>query len=49
MDGAASAAGHQPVHAELDKLEAILATIAPDDIDRPGITTRLRDLLAQVE
>ncbi|MEU8878191.1 SDR family NAD(P)-dependent oxidoreductase, partial [Streptomyces javensis] len=44
LDGAA---GHQPVHAELDKLEAILATIAPDDIERPGITTRLRDLLSK--
>ncbi|WP_432252282.1 type I polyketide synthase [Streptomyces sp. HNM1019] len=47
LDGAAGAAGHQPVHAELDKLEAILATIAPDDIERPGITTRLRDLLSK--
>ncbi|WP_344598973.1 SDR family NAD(P)-dependent oxidoreductase, partial [Streptomyces violaceusniger] len=44
LDGAA---GHQPVHAELDQLEAILATIAPDDIERPGITTRLRDLLSK--
>ncbi len=44
LDGAA---GHQPVHAELDKLEAILATIAPDDLERPGITTRLRDLLSK--
>ncbi|MFE2188895.1 SDR family NAD(P)-dependent oxidoreductase, partial [Streptomyces sp. NPDC059455] len=44
LDGAA---GHQPVHAELDKLEAVLATIAPDDIERPGITTRLRDLLSK--
>ncbi|AQW50874.1 polyketide synthase [Streptomyces hygroscopicus] len=47
LDGAAGAAGHPPVHAELDKLEAILATIAPDDIERPGITTRLRDLLSK--
>ena len=35
------------MHAELDRLEAILATIAPDDIERPGITTRLRDLLSK--
>ncbi|MFI8989025.1 type I polyketide synthase [Streptomyces antimycoticus] len=47
LEGAAGAAGHPPVHAELDKLEAILATIAPDDIERPGITTRLRDLLSK--
>ncbi|MFI7313561.1 type I polyketide synthase [Streptomyces hygroscopicus] len=47
LDGAPGAAGHQPVHAELDRLEAILATIAPDDIERPGITTRLRDLLSK--
>ncbi|MFD5388232.1 type I polyketide synthase [Streptomyces sp. NPDC127074] len=47
LHGAAGAAGHPPVHAELDKLEAILATIAPDDIERPGITTRLRDLLSK--
>ncbi|EFL26036.1 modular polyketide synthase [Streptomyces himastatinicus ATCC 53653] len=40
-------AAHQPVHAELDKLEAILATIAPDDAESPGITTRLRDLLSK--
>ncbi|MEU9969428.1 type I polyketide synthase, partial [Streptomyces malaysiensis] len=45
--GLEGAAGHPPVHAELDKLEAILATIAPDDIERPGITTRLRDLLSK--
>ncbi|WAP56085.1 type I polyketide synthase [Streptomyces sp. S465] len=47
LDGAAGAAGHPPVHAELDKLEAILATIAPDDLERPAITTRLRDLLSK--
>ncbi|MGW2325164.1 type I polyketide synthase [Streptomyces sp. NPDC001700] len=45
LDGAAA---HQPpVHAELDKLEAILATIAPDDADSSAITTRLRDLLSK--
>ncbi|WP_431044272.1 type I polyketide synthase [Streptomyces sp. P1-3] len=42
-----TAAAHPPVHAELDKLEAILAAIAPDDAGRPGITTRLRDLLSK--
>ncbi|WP_369696854.1 phosphopantetheine-binding protein [Streptomyces sp. XD-27] len=42
-----TAAAHPPVHAELDKLEAILAAIAPDDAERPGITTRLRDLLSK--
>jgi acyl carrier protein len=44
LDGAAA---HQPVHAELDKLETILSTIAPDDLERPGITARLRDLLSK--
>ncbi|MFI0817943.1 type I polyketide synthase [Streptomyces sp. NPDC021098] len=45
--GLDTTAAHQPVHAELDKLEAILATIAPDDVESPGITTRLRDLLSK--
>ncbi|MFG2578130.1 type I polyketide synthase [Streptomyces malaysiensis] len=45
--GLDNAAGHQPVHAELDKLETLLATIAPDDTERTGITTRLRDLLSK--
>jgi len=45
--GLDNATAHQPVHAELDKLEAILATIAPDDAESPGITTRLRDLLSK--
>ncbi|KUJ70626.1 polyketide synthase [Streptomyces albus subsp. albus] len=36
-----------PVHAELDKLEAILSTIGPDDVERPGIAARLRDLLSK--
>ncbi|WP_421106324.1 type I polyketide synthase [Streptomyces sp. NEAU-S77] len=45
--GLDTTAAHQPVHAELDKLEAILATIAPDDAESPGITTRLRDLLSK--
>ncbi|WP_250405191.1 type I polyketide synthase [Streptomyces cellostaticus] len=37
----------RPVHAELDKLESILSTVAPDDVERAGITARLRDLLAK--
>ncbi|MFG2994798.1 type I polyketide synthase [Streptomyces sp. NPDC048257] len=37
----------QPVHAELDKLESILSTVGPDDVERAGITARLRDLLAK--
>ncbi|MFF9352775.1 type I polyketide synthase, partial [Streptomyces sp. NPDC014734] len=45
LDGADSAL--PPVHAELDKLEAILAAIGPDDVERPGIAVRLRDLLAK--
>ncbi|MFJ4988491.1 type I polyketide synthase [Streptomyces sp. NPDC088732] len=36
-----------PVHAELDRLEAVLAAVGPDDIERAGITSRLRDLLAK--
>ncbi|MFF3020363.1 type I polyketide synthase [Streptomyces sp. NPDC057939] len=35
------------VHTELDKLESILTAVAPDDAERAGITTRLRDLLAK--
>ncbi|MEU1619988.1 type I polyketide synthase, partial [Streptomyces sp. NPDC005722] len=35
------------VHAELDRLEAVLAAVGPDDVERAGITSRLRDLLAQ--
>ncbi|MEU9015396.1 type I polyketide synthase [Streptomyces sp. NPDC048479] len=37
----------RPVHAELDKLESILSTVGPDDVERAGITARLRDLLAK--
>ncbi|MEU3188900.1 type I polyketide synthase [Streptomyces sp. NPDC006923] len=37
----------RPVHTELDRLESVLAGIAPDDIERPGITARLRDLLSK--
>ncbi|MET9701338.1 acyl carrier protein, partial [Streptomyces sp. NPDC006529] len=39
--------GRPPVHAEIDKLESILSTVALDDVDRTGITARLRDLLAK--
>ncbi|WP_435056394.1 type I polyketide synthase [Streptomyces venezuelae] len=39
--------GRPPVHAEIDKLESVLSTVAPDDVDRAGITARLRDLLAK--
>ncbi|MGP9017964.1 type I polyketide synthase [Streptomyces sp. BR1] len=35
------------VHAELDKLESILSTVGSDDVERAGITARLRDLLAK--
>ncbi|RLV10396.1 3-ketoacyl-ACP reductase [Streptomyces griseocarneus] len=45
VDGADSAL--PPVHAELDKLEAILSAIGPDDVERPGIAARLRDLLSK--
>ncbi|MFB7919447.1 type I polyketide synthase [Streptomyces sp. NPDC056061] len=45
LDGADSAL--PPVHAELDKLETILSAIGPDDVERPGIAARLRDLLAK--
>ncbi|MFF8960992.1 type I polyketide synthase [Streptomyces sp. NPDC014894] len=37
----------RPVHTELDKLETMLAAVGPDDVDRAGITARLRDLLAK--
>ncbi|MGC9501890.1 SDR family NAD(P)-dependent oxidoreductase, partial [Streptomyces sp. WG7] len=37
----------RPVHAELDRLEAVLAAVGPDDVERAGITSRLRDLLAK--
>ncbi|MER5571638.1 beta-ketoacyl reductase, partial [Streptomyces goshikiensis] len=40
-------AARRPVHTELDKLESLLSAIAPDDAERAGITTRLRDLLAK--
>nr|AWC08659.1 polyketide synthase type I [Kitasatospora mediocidica] len=45
VDGADSAL--PPVHAELDKLETILSKIGPDDVERPGIAARLRDLLSK--
>ncbi|MER5362766.1 SDR family NAD(P)-dependent oxidoreductase, partial [Streptomyces sp. NPDC002785] len=45
LDGADSAL--PLVHAELDKLEAILSVIGPDDVERPGIAARLRDLLSK--
>jgi acyl carrier protein len=38
--------GEQPsVFAELDRLEAAMATAAPDELTRTGIATRLRQLL----
>jgi pimaricinolide synthase PimS1 len=37
----------RPVHAEIDKLESILSTVGPDDVECAGITARLRDLLAK--
>ncbi|WP_410658220.1 type I polyketide synthase [Amycolatopsis sp. lyj-112] len=43
QDGVATTAS---VHAELDRLEAALATAAPWNGDRAGITARLRTLLA---
>ncbi|UQX03805.1 type I polyketide synthase [Streptomyces sp. RerS4] len=39
--------GRPSVHGELDKLESILSAVAPDDVERAGITARLRDLLAK--
>nr|APD71815.1 type I polyketide synthase 2 [Streptomyces sp.] len=39
--------GRRSVHTELDKLESILSAVAPDDVERAGITARLRDLLAK--
>ncbi|WP_232246481.1 type I polyketide synthase [Kitasatospora mediocidica] len=42
-----SAPAHQSVHTELDKLAGLLATIGTDDLERPGITSRLRDLLSK--
>ncbi|TVL91775.1 3-ketoacyl-ACP reductase [Streptomyces sp. SAJ15] len=45
VDGADSAL--PSVHAELDKLEAILSGVGPDDVERPGIAARLRDLLSK--
>ncbi|MGW1916908.1 type I polyketide synthase [Streptomyces sp. NPDC002076] len=44
-DGAAPAA--HGVHAELDRLEAILSAVGPDDVERPGIDARLRELLSK--
>ncbi|WP_455431165.1 type I polyketide synthase [Streptomyces anandii] len=35
------------VHAELDRLEAILTAVAPDDVELAGIDARLRDLLSK--
>ncbi|MFF4324747.1 type I polyketide synthase [Streptomyces sp. NPDC001568] len=44
---APTGAGRASVLTELDKLESILTAVAPDDAERAGITTRLRDLLAK--
>jgi acyl carrier protein len=41
------AATTAPVHAELDRLAAALATAAPDDAERQHIAGRLRALLAE--
>jgi pimaricinolide synthase PimS1 len=35
-----------PVHAEIDRLEALLASVAAGDGERDGITARLRDVLS---
>ncbi|MFJ1991641.1 type I polyketide synthase [Streptomyces asiaticus] len=41
-DGVSAAA---PILGELDRIEAAMATISADDVDRPRITTRLQTLL----
>ncbi|CAM5289326.1 Polyketide synthase OS=Streptomyces antimycoticus OX=68175 GN=SANT12839_089600 PE=4 SV=1 [Streptomyces antimycoticus] len=45
QDGISAAA---PILGELDRIEAAMATISADDVDRPRITTRLQTLLPQV-
>ncbi|WP_308432805.1 SDR family NAD(P)-dependent oxidoreductase, partial [Streptomyces naganishii] len=45
--GENTAPAAQGVHAELDRLEAILTAVAPDDVELPGIDARLRDLLSK--
>ncbi|MFF5590073.1 type I polyketide synthase [Streptomyces hygroscopicus] len=42
QDGVSAAA---PILSELDRIEAAMATISADDVDRPRITTRLQTLL----
>ncbi|EGX61519.1 modular polyketide synthase [Streptomyces zinciresistens K42] len=42
QDGVAAAA---PILSELDRIEAAMAAISADDVDRPRITTRLQTLL----
>ncbi|WP_030843859.1 type I polyketide synthase [Streptomyces hygroscopicus] len=42
QDGISAAA---PILSELDRIEAAMATISADDVDRPRITTRLQTLL----
>ncbi|MEU0927084.1 type I polyketide synthase [Streptomyces malaysiensis] len=42
QDGVSAAA---PILGELDRIEAAMATISADDVDRPRITTRLQTLL----
>ncbi|WP_156107392.1 SDR family NAD(P)-dependent oxidoreductase, partial [Streptomyces violaceusniger] len=42
QDGISAAA---PILGELDRIEAAMATISADDVDRPRITTRLQTLL----